>query len=305
MKKISALIITLSLFAFALCFSASAAKISAPKAVKATTTTSSVTLSWSKVKGADYYRIYYRLSTNDKWKTAVTKTTATTKTFEKLPAGRKYFFAVRSFDKTKNGADYSEMKKLNTATKPAVPEKITVTPTVKTVKLKWSKVEGATHYRVYQNVNGNWKNLGMTTKTGKTIKNLKSDTSYTFAVRAYVKTKTINVFGAKKTVKATTNRAPDDNYVAKTDGGIKLYPITSAEAKAIHEKWGDYYFDYYEGKNKNGTTLIYTYVGGKWDGFDINGSLYNSAGKKIICPYCGKTKGLGTNMCNGCNITLG
>ena len=302
MKKISALIITLMLFIFALCFSASAEKISAPKTVKATTTTSSVTLSWSKVKGADYYRIYYRLSTKDKWKTAVTKTTETTKTFEKLPAGRKYFFAVRSFDKTKNGADYSEMKKLNTATKPATPEKITATPTVKTVKLKWSKVEGATHYRVYQNVNGKWKNLGMTTKTGKTIKNLKSDTSYTFAVRAYVKTKTINVFGAKKMVKATTNRAPDDNYVAKTDGGIKLYPITSAEAKAIFEKWGDPFNTYYEGKNAANKTVIFVKSSSGWVGIDLNGAEYDDYGKTRYCQYCGQPSGRGNSMCNGCLI---
>lgn len=280
---------------------AAANKIAAPKTVKVSTTTSSVTLSWSKVKDADYYRIYYKTTTKGKWKTAVKKTTETSRTFEKLPAGKKYYFAVRSFDKTKNGTDYSEMKRINTATKPTSPQKITATAKIKQVTLKWSAVKGATHYRVYQKVNGEWKNLGLTTKTGKTIKNLKSDTTYTFAIRPYVKTKTINVPGARKSVNVTTNRAPNDNYVTKTSGGIKLYPITSETAKQIANNWSTcFFYDYYEGKSFDGKTIVvYASTPKGWYGLGEDSASYDSSGKIRICEYCGLKMGEKDGMCDG------
>ncbi len=42
-----------------------------------------------------------------------------------------------------------------------------------------------------------------------------------------------------------------------------------------------------------------------WGGIDISGATYDEYGVLEICPYCGKTKGVGTNMCNGCNIIIG
>ena len=306
MKKLLTIITTLVIFAIMLCFSASAAKISAPKTFKATTTSDSITLSWSKVSGADGYRIYYRTSTKGDWKYAVKSTKKTAHTFNNLTKGKKYYFAIKSYDKTKSGTTFSSSKKLNTATQPVATSKLNAKQTIKTVKLTWSAVKGATHYRIYQKINGEWTPLCYTTKTGKTIKNLKSDTSYTFAVRSYIKTKTINVAGGYKIVNVKTNRVPGETYVAKTDKGLKLYEVTSDEAKNIKAKYGVRGFTYYEAKSNDNKILLYTKtLDGIWYGYDINGVEHDASGNVVICSYCDKIMGKESKHCNGsCHFTF-
>ena len=317
MKKFLTLVVTVILFAFTLCATAFAMpKPEAPAKIKATPTSTSVSLKWSKAEGADYYRIYYKTSKDGKWKTALKKTTKTKHTFEKLPSGKKYYFAVRSFDKTNDGTLKSDLKVVKIATKPVKTKKITPTAKIKRVQLKWSKVKGATHYRVYQKINGEWKSLKLTKKTSLTVKELKPETSYNFAVRAYVKTKSYTVAGARKSVSVMTKAVVTNNpavpeeplgkYVTTTDGGVKLYEIESDEAKAIHEKWGIIIYTYYEAKNSVGTTIIYTEAGAnEWDGVDLSGAFYDSFGKYQKCSSCGKILGYGTAHCDGgCHLSF-
>lgn len=71
---------------------------------------------------------------------------------------------------------------------PAATKKIAYSVTPTTVKLKWSKVSGATGYRVFQSVDGKWKQIkGSTTENTYTVKNLKPATSYRFTVKTYKK----------------------------------------------------------------------------------------------------------------------
>lgn len=97
----------------------------------------------------------------------------------------------------------------------------------------------------------------------------------------------------------------DNNVIAITDRGIKLYPITSAEAKAIKDKWETIIFDYYEGKSADGKTLIYSDCSTGCYGKDLAGANYDKYVKIIKYPYCGKIDGKGTNMCNGCLNFMG
>lgn len=312
MKKILTLVVTVILFAFTLCATAFAMpRPEAPAKIKATPTNTSVSLKWSKSEGADYYRIYYKTSKEGKWKTALKKTDKTKHTFEKLPSGKKYYFAVRSFDKTNDGTLKSDLKVVKIATKPVKTKKITATAKIKRIQLKWSKVKGATHYRVYQKINGEWKSLKLTKKTSLTVKELKPETSYSFAVRAYVKTKSYTVAGARKSVSVMTKAVVTNNpavpeeplgkYVTTTDGGVKLYEIESDEAKNICSKWDFSLTKSYE-TTINGKIVVYGLDSTGWVGNDINGVSYNSNGNIVICPYCEKTSGMGINMCNGCNI---
>lgn len=312
MKKILTLVVTVILFAFTLCATAFAMpKPEAPAKIKATPTSTSVSLKWSKAEGADYYRIYYKTSKDGKWKTALKKTTKTKHTFEKLPSGKKYYFAVRSFDKTNDGTLKSDLKVVKIATKPMKTKKISATAKIKRVQLKWSKVKGATHYRVYQKINGEWKSLKLTKKTSLTVKELKPETSYSFAVRAYVKSKSYTVAGARKSVSVMTKAVvtnspavpeePLGKYVTTTDGGIKLYPITSETAKQI-EKSYLFFEDYqaYEGRSADGKTIVvYANTRTGWKGRDINTLRYNSFGEIIYCEYCGLKMGEKDGMCGG------
>lgn len=304
MKKILTLVVTVILFAFTLCATAFAMpKPEAPAKIKATPTSSSVSLKWSKSEGADYYRIYYKTSKDGKWKTALKKTTKTKHTFEKLPSGKKYYFAVRSFDKTNDGTLKSDLKVVKIATKPMKTKKITATAKIKRVQLKWSKVKGATHYRVYQKINGEWKSLKLTKKTSLTVKELKPETNYSFAVRAYVKSKSYTVAGARKSVSVMTKAVvtEPDNYVAKTSGGIKVYPITSETAKQIANNWTTcFVYDHYEGKSADGKMIVvYADTLTGWAGLDKEGTQYDAYGKIKICEYCGLKMGEKDGMCGG------
>lgn len=77
------------------------------------------------------------------------------------------------------------------------------------VTLKWSKVEGATGYRVfiYDKETKSYEAIGNTTKTSFKIDDLNSNTSYKFAVKAYAKTASGNVWSDGNT-KLTVRTLP-------------------------------------------------------------------------------------------------
>lgn len=171
------------------------------------------------------------------------------------------------------------------------------------VKLSWSKVKSATSYKIYRSTNKKkWKLIKTTKKTSYTVNKLKSNKKYYFRVRAIGKNKKSPY---SKTVTVKTKKAPtedkDDGYIMKTDGGIKLKPITSAEAKKIEASFITFErCKGYEGKNANGNTVVvYAKTTDGWIGIDINGAHYNSFGVKKVCEYCGNIRGNGKNMCNG------
>ena len=183
----------------------------------------------------------------------------------------------------------------------AAPVKINGIGTKDSILLKWDDVTGATSYRIYQKTTNGWKYLGSTNESSYTVKNLKANKSYTFAVKSCIKTSSGLLEGGYKEVTTKT----DDECIGVTSGGLKLYPITSEEAKAIRDKWGVPIFEYVEAKNKNGTVLIYKKNSTTWTGTDIQGASYDPSGNIEYCPYCGKISGRGTNMCNGCANTFG
>ena len=184
-------------------------KVSCKKLKKVTslkvkkTTSSSVTLSWKKVTGADSYKVYY--STNGKkWKSVkVTKNTATIK---KLSSAKNYQFKVRAFA----GKYYGEASKVVKATTKfttATLSKVT-SSNKKQAAVNWKKTKNASGYVVEYSTSKNFtkkttktvtvKN-GKTTKT--TLKKLKSGKKYYVRVKAY---KTVNkkaVYGEYSKVK--------------------------------------------------------------------------------------------------------
>ena len=69
------------------------------------------------------------------------------------------------------------------------------------ITLKWTKVEGATKYRVVEYVNGKAKTVKTTKKASLSISNRTKGTEYTFAVKAYINKKWTKIKAAdKKTV---------------------------------------------------------------------------------------------------------
>lgn len=162
-------------------------------------TVNSATLKWSKVSGASGYEV--QVSTGAGWQSAaVTQKTAAKLTGLRL--GTTYRYRVRAYQ-TGSGVHYG-----------AASEAVSVTPapTVKRLKasaktscsitLKWSKVSGATGYRLQKYVDKQWVNvLKSTKKTSYTVKKLAPNTNYKYRVCAFKD----GVFGAYQTLTVRTN----------------------------------------------------------------------------------------------------
>lgn len=181
------------------------------KTIKATQTENCVSLTWNKVSGATGYRVYKYNTSTKKWETALKATSKTTATVKNLTAGKKYYFAVKPYINTGDSIVWaSTYTKILTCTKPSVPSKVTAKATTKTAALSWSKVTGATGYRVYRynSSTKKWVALATTTSRAYTVKGLTPEKSYIFAVKPYIKVDGNTVWGSYKKVSVKTNPIP-------------------------------------------------------------------------------------------------
>ena len=105
------------------------------------------------------------------------------------------------------------------AKKPAATKKISTSVTDTTIKLTWSKVSGASGYRVYQYKNKEWAVIKKsTTDNTYTIKSLKPATSYKFAVKTYKKSGSKTVWSDLKKITVKTAAVSNPKTVKATAG---------------------------------------------------------------------------------------
>lgn len=162
-----------------------------PTGLKATSTYNSISLSWSKVRGASGYCVYKYDNSSKKY-TKLATTSKTNYSVTKLNSGTNYVYAVKAY-KTLNKKNYysSYSSNLTVTTLPSNPTGLKATSTHNSVSLSWSKVNGASGYNVYS-YNSSTKKYSYIANTSSTtykINSLKEDTTYKYAVIAY---KTVN-----------------------------------------------------------------------------------------------------------------
>lgn len=156
--------------------------IAAPKLISANAVSSGIQITWDKSKGAEKYRVYYKVP-GASW-TKIDDTTSNSYTWTKAAIGTKYTFTVRcinssgsthtsSYDGTGLSLTYVSTPKLSSATS-----------TNSGIQIKWGKVTGAEKYRVYYKISSNdWLKIGETTSTSYTWNSPISGKQYTFTVR--------------------------------------------------------------------------------------------------------------------------
>ena len=176
--------------------------MSTPKA--SSNSTSSIKLSWAKVSGAKGYNVYQMK--NGKW-TKIKTVAGTSHTVSKLKAGTTYQFCIKPYTKSGSKTVYGNASKtLTTSTIPATVN-FKLTAGSRRVTVKWSKVTGASGYKVYYKTskNGSWKTLKTANNktTSYTKTGLTKGKTYYFTVKAYrtVGGKTYNGAFATKSVK--------------------------------------------------------------------------------------------------------
>lgn len=146
-------------------------------------------LNWSKVKGADGYRVYVKV--NGKWN-ALGNTKSTTYVHKKLETGKSYTYTVKAYKNTKSGTVWSSYDKKGITGKTALKApslRQAKRTSAKKATLSWKKVDGANGYVVYRKTNnGRWQIVKKITKgniTSFTDKKLSKGKKYTYTVRAY------------------------------------------------------------------------------------------------------------------------
>ncbi len=191
----------------------------------AETTADSVELRWRKVSGATGYRVYQRVG--NKWK-HIKSTTTNKYILDDLTASETYKFAVRAYKKSGGKVYLADKYKSITAKT----QKMGKTPTPKASKitkdsitLKWSKVAGASGYRVYQYKGGEWVKIKSVTTNTYTVTKLKSATTYKFRIKPYAKPASGTVWAATSStlsVKTTDPTKTKITYAAVTDTTVTL-----------------------------------------------------------------------------------
>ena len=147
------------------------------------------TISWNKSTGATAYGVYKYDQSTKKWN-LVKKTTGRSYTETGLPAGTSNYFRILPYANI-NGTYYKSS--LSAYTKvgilsPGKVSNVTVTSSNNAVKLSWEAAPNATGYQIYRfnETTEAYSYIGKTTDLSATVKNLKPNTKYIYAIRAYM-----------------------------------------------------------------------------------------------------------------------
>ncbi len=153
-----------------------ASKLAAPTGIKATTTASTIKLSWKKVSGADAYRVYKYNPVTNKY-TTYKSVTGTSCTVKQLSADTSYKFRVAALVKSGKGYAVQTKSAVQTVrTKLAAPSGLKATAGTSSVKLTWNKLTGADAYRVYK--------YNSSTKKYETYKNVSANSCTVSGLKA-------------------------------------------------------------------------------------------------------------------------
>lgn len=182
-------------------------------------TTTTLTLSWSKVNRATGYRIYVYDAASKTWKKCHT-TTATSTKVSSLSAGQQYKFKIYAYynNGTKDFAGpYSDV--LTTAAAPAKTTGLSVIGSNKnSVTFAWNKTNGATKYQLFKYVNNAWTKVATTTKLTATVS--ATTTAAKYKVRALTVISDVTLYGAYSdtvTAAATAVAVSPKNPAAPTN----------------------------------------------------------------------------------------
>ena len=173
--------------------------LATPKISKTENVNGGVKLTWSKVKGAEKYRVYYKGSKG--W-TRMVDTTSTSYIDKDVSSGRNYTYTVRCINSsaTKFTSGYDSKGK---SVKYISAPKITKAESVDGgVKISWNKSSGAEQYRVYYKGRKGWTRMVDTTSTSYIDKDVSSGKNYTYTVRCLNKSKNKFTSGYNSTGKS-------------------------------------------------------------------------------------------------------
>lgn len=198
----------------------------APALTQISNTSTGVKLQWGKAGNAVGYRVYRKTAGASKWTTIKSSTTQTSYTDKTAVAGKKYTYAIRAIDKSKNLSGYSSSRSITYLKMPTVKGALY---TGTGIQVTWGSVSGASGYYVYRKTNGSgtqWSQLAKVkgkaavTYTDKTAVN---GTLYDYTVCAY--------YG---TTKSAMNQTGVSEFYLKP---VALLDLIQAESRCVELSW--------------------------------------------------------------------
>lgn len=167
----------------------------------------SVKLTWTKTTGASGYKVYRATSKSGTYK-YIGKTTSTSYTNKSLATGSTYYYKVCAY-KTYNSKDIPGAYSSAASAKPVLAKtSVKLTAGKKKITVKWSKVSGATGYKIYRSPkkSSGYKCVKTVTKSSTTSyvnKSLKKGKKYYYKVRVYRKSGSKYTYSSYSSVKYT------------------------------------------------------------------------------------------------------
>lgn len=160
-------------------------------------TATTVTLSMSKVSGAQGYQVYRSTTINGQYTKVANVTSSTYKDTERKSSSS-YYYKVKAY-KTVNGktvySSYSNVANVSSTLKKT--ENVKVTNQTSSRKISWSKVSNASKYNIYRSnsLSGEFKYIGSSTTLSYTDTTAVKSQTYYYRVRAYKKSSNIKYYG--------------------------------------------------------------------------------------------------------------
>jgi len=136
-----------------------------PTGVSATAlSSSSISVSWNPVSGAQNYKVYYGTNSSSITSLASSTVTGTSYIHNELQAETTYYYRIIAAN---SGGDSDYSSTVSATTKLASPTGVTVTPqSTSSIRVSWNAVPSATSYKVYYETDSSTDKILATTVTG-------------------------------------------------------------------------------------------------------------------------------------------
>ena len=260
-----------------------------PEVISVTNVKDGIKTAWSKVQGAENYRIYVKANGGG-WK-RLTETTGTSYTWTGAESGNTYGFTVRCMNAagTTFTSGYDNTGK--SVAYIAAPSVTKLESLAGGVRITWTKSTGAALYRLYyKEGTGGWKRLTETDGTSYTWTGAQSGKTYGFTVRCMNAAGTSFTSGYDDAGKTITyvkpSEIPEVTALSAVTGGLKIdwSAYQGAGGYAVYYKTGTGAGGWKKLTNVSGTT--YTWTGA------VDRTIYsftvramNDAGTSFVSGY--------------------
>jgi len=202
------------------------------------TSASSITVSWSSVRGAARYRVYRKMDSSDDNYKMITTVSSTSFTDDGLLPGTTYYYKISAYNGTVESSQSSPPAQATTGLNP--PATVFVASTSSnSITVEWSSVSGAMGYRVYRSTTDTpdsyIKVSGDILKPDTSYKdnNVLPGTTYYYKVSAYNNVESVK---SSSTAQATTDLDAPTNVIASTVSSTSISVSWSAVNGAVEYK---------------------------------------------------------------------